>query len=85
MTFLDSKSSQMGKVCADTAKVLDRLHDGIEYRGLQPGGCKRSLPPNAGVPVWNSLTDVDHPTQILADSTIEEHITESLFPRSRLL
>ena len=80
MTFLDSKSSQMGKkeTIADTAKVLGRFYDGIEYRGYKQS-VVRELAANAGVPVWNGLTDVDHPTQILADMlTIEEHIPKPL-------
>ena len=75
VTFLDSKSSQMGKkeTIADTAKVLGRFYDGIEYRGFKQSVVEE-LAANAGVPVWNGLTDVDHPTQILADMlTIEEH------------
>ena len=80
VTFLDSKSSQMGKKesIADTAKVLGRLYDGIEYRGYDQAVVEE-LAANAGVPVWNGLTDVDHPTQILADMlTIEEHIAKPL-------
>ena len=68
VTFLDSKSSQMGKKesMADTAKVLGRFYDGIEYRGYDQEVVE-GLAANAGVPVWNGLTDVDHPTQALAD------------------
>lgn len=80
VTFLDSKSSQMGKkeTIADTAKVLGRFYDGIEYRGYKQEVVEE-LAANAGVPVWNGLTDVDHPTQILADLlTIEEHVAKPL-------
>ena len=80
VTFLDSKSSQMGKkeTIADTAKVLGRFYDGIEYRGYKQSVVEE-LAANAGVPVWNGLTDVDHPTQILADlMTIEEHVAKPL-------
>ena len=80
VTFLDSKSSQMGKkeTIADTAKVLGRLYDGIEYRGYEQAVVEE-LAANAGVPVWNGLTDIDHPTQILADMlTIEEHVAKPL-------
>jgi len=80
VTFLDSKSSQMGKkeTIADTAKVLGRFYDGIEYRGFKQSVVEE-LADNAGVPVWNGLTDVDHPTQILADLlTIEEHVAKPL-------
>ena len=68
VTFLDSGSSQMGKKesMADTAKVLGRFFDGIEYRGFDQAVVE-GLAENAGVPVWNGLTDVDHPTQALAD------------------
>lgn len=80
VTFLDSKSSQMGKKesLEDTAKVLGRFYDGIEYRGYDQEVVEY-LDKYAGVPVWNGLTDVDHPTQILADMmTIEEHIAKPL-------
>ena len=80
VTFLDSKSSQMGKKesIADTAKVLGRMFDGIEYRGYEQAVVEE-LAAEAGVPVWNGLTDIDHPTQILADLlTIEEHVAKPL-------
>ena len=73
--YLDPKSSQLGKKesIADTARVLGRMFDGIEYRGF---GQERveALAKYAGVPVWNGLTNEFHPTQILADLlTIQEH------------
>ena len=80
VTFLDAKSSQMGKKesLEDTAKVLGRFFDGIEYRGYEQSVVE-DLAKYSGVPVWNGLTDVDHPTQILADMlTIEEHIAKPL-------
>lgn len=80
VTFLDSGSSQMGKKesLEDTAKVLGRFFDGIEYRGYDQE-VVRQLARHAGVPVWNGLTDADHPTQILADMlTIEEHCAKPL-------
>lgn len=80
VTFLDSKSSQMGKKesLEDTAKVLGRFYDGIEYRGYDQKVVE-DLAKYSGVPVWNGLTDVDHPTQILADMlTMEEHIAKPL-------
>ena len=80
VTFLDSGSSQMGKKesLEDTAKVLGRFFDGIEYRGFDQKVVE-DLAKHAGVPVWNGLTDVDHPTQILADLlTIEEHVAKPL-------
>ena len=74
VTYLDSASSQMGKKesTEDTAKVLGRLYDGIEYRGYGQD-IVEELAKYAGVPVWNGLTDEFHPTQMLADFlTIEE-------------
>ena len=73
--YLDSKSSQMGKKesIADTARVLGRMFDGIEYRGFGQE-IVEELAAYAGVPVWNGLTNEFHPTQILADFlTIQEH------------
>jgi len=80
VTFLDSNSSQMGKKesLEDSAKVLGRFYDGIEYRGYKQEVVE-NLAKFSGVPVWNGLTDVDHPTQILADFlTIEEHVAKPL-------
>lgn len=79
VTFLDSKSSQMGKkeTMVDTAKVLGRFYDGIEYRGYDQKVVE-GLAANAGVPVWNGLTDVDHPTQALADILTLMENTKSL-------
>ena len=80
VTFLDSGSSQFGKKesIEDSAKVLGRFFDGIEYRGFDQKVVE-DLALYSGVPVWNGLTDVDHPTQILADMmTIEEHIAKPL-------
>ena len=74
VTYLDPGSSQMGKKesIADTAHVLGRMFDGIEYRGFDQQ-IVEELAANAGVPVWNGLTDQFHPTQMLADLlTIEE-------------
>ena len=73
--YLDPNSSQMGKKesIADTARVLGRMFDGIEYRGFEQEIVKE-LADFAGVPVWNGLTNEFHPTQILADFlTIKEH------------
>ena len=80
VTYLDANSSQMGKKesLEDSAKVLGRFFDGIEYRGYDQQ-VVRDLAKWAGVPVWNGLTDADHPTQILADMmTIEEHCNKPL-------
>ena len=74
-TYLDPQSSQMGKKesIADTARVLGRMYDGIEYRGYGQE-LVETLSKYAGVPVWNGLTNAFHPTQVLADLlTIEEH------------
>ena len=78
VTFLTN--SQMGKKesLEDTAKVLGRFYDGIEYRGFKQETVEK-LAEFSGVPVWNGLTDVDHPTQVLADLlTIEENIKKPL-------
>ncbi len=73
--YLDPKSSQIGKKesIADTARVLGRMFDGIEYRGFGQEVVEE-LAEYAGIPVWNGLTNEFHPTQILADFlTIKEH------------
>lgn len=68
VTYLDPTGSQIGKKesIADTARVLGRMFDGIEYRGFGQD-LVEELAKNAGVPVWNGLTNEFHPTQILAD------------------
>jgi len=78
VTFLSN--SQMGEKesIADTAKVLGRYYDGIEFRGFKQSTVEE-LAKNAGVPVWNGLTDLYHPTQILADFlTVQEHCDKPL-------
>ena len=75
VTYLDPSGSQIGKKesIADTARVLGRMYDGIEYRGYGQE-IVETLAKHAGVPVWNGLTNEFHPTQILADFlTIREH------------
>lgn len=75
-TYLDPASSQIGKKesIADTARVLGRMYDGIEYRGFGQE-IVEELAAHAGVPVWNGLTNEYHPTQMLADLlTIREHL-----------
>lgn len=75
VTYLGPTGSQMGKKesVKDTARVLGRMYDGIEYRGFSQNTVK-TLAEYSGVPVWNGLTDQFHPTQILADFlTIIEH------------
>ena len=74
-TYLDPTGSQIGKKesIADTARVLGRMYDGIEYRGFGQE-LVEELAKYAGVPVWNGLTNEFHPTQILADFlTVQEH------------
>ena len=75
-TYLDPQGSQIGKKesIADTARVLGRMYDGIEYRGFGQE-IVEELAKHAGVPVWNGLTNEFHPTQILADFlTIKEKL-----------
>ena len=80
VTYLGRTGSQMGKKesIADTARVLGRMFDGIEYRGFGQEVVEE-LAKYSGVPVWNGLTNEDHPTQILADFlTIREHFSKPL-------
>lgn len=80
VTYLGPTGSQMGKKesIPDTARVLGRMYDGIEYRGFAQSTVE-DLAKYSGVPVWNGLTDADHPTQVLADFlTIQEHIDKPL-------
>lgn len=75
VTYLDPKSSQMGKKesIEDTARVLGRMYDGIEYRGFGQA-IVDEIAQKAGVPVWNGLTTEFHPTQMIADMlTVYEH------------
>src|SRR5574344_226450 len=75
VTYLGPSGSQMGKKesMKDTARVLGRMYDGIEYRGYSQE-IVEALGEFAGVPVWNGLTNEFHPTQILADFlTMREH------------
>lgn len=77
-TYLDPSGSQIGKKesIADTARVLGRMYEGIEYRGFGQD-IVEELAQHAGVPVWNGLTNEYHPTQMLADLlTIREHLGE---------
>jgi ornithine carbamoyltransferase len=80
VTYLGPTGSQIGKKesIEDTAKVLGRMYDGIEYRGYAQS-IVEDLAKYSGVPVWNGLTDEDHPTQVLADFlTIQEHVDKPL-------
>ena len=75
-TYLDPAASQIGKKesIADTARVLGRMYDGIEYRGFDQK-IVEDLAKYSGVPIWNGLTDEFHPTQMIADMlTIQEHL-----------
>lgn len=75
VTYLDPTGSQMGhkESIADTARVLARFYDGIEFRGFKQSTVNE-LAEYSSVPVWNGLTDECHPTQVLADfMTMEEH------------
>ena len=79
VTYLDPNSFQMGhkESIEDTAKVLGRMYDGIEYRGFEQS-IVEDLAKYSGVPVWNGLTTEFHPTQMLADIlTIEENFKTS--------
>lgn len=78
VTYLGPTGSQMGKKesAADTARVLGRMYDGIEYRGFAQKTVE-DLAKYSNVPVWNGLTDADHPTQVLADFlTASEHLNK---------
>ena len=80
VTYLGPSGSQIGhkESMKDTARVLGRMYDGIEYRGFGQS-IVEALAENAGVPVWNGLTDEFHPTQVLADfMTMMEHSDKSL-------
>jgi ornithine carbamoyltransferase len=80
VTFLGPSGSQIGhkESMKDTARVLGRMYDGIEYRGFGQS-IVEELAKYAGVPVWNGLTDEFHPTQILADfMTMREHISKPI-------
>jgi ornithine carbamoyltransferase len=80
VTYIGSTGSQMGKKesIMDTARVLGRMYDGIEYRGYSQK-IVECLAQYSGVPVWNGLTNEDHPTQVLADFlTIEENLKKPL-------
>ncbi len=80
VTYLGPTGSQIGvkESMADTARVLGRMFDGIEYRGFKQDTVEE-LAKYAGVPVWNGLTNESHPTQILADFlTMQEHVDKPL-------
>ena len=84
VTYLDPGSSQMGKKesIEDTARVLGRMYDGIEFRGYAHADVEE-LAANAGVPVWNGLTTEWHPTQMLADVlTVQENFNYDIKGRT---
>ena len=82
VTYLGPTGSQMGKESAkDTARVLGGMYDGIEYRGFSQRTVEE-LAKYSGVPVWNGLTDEDHPTQVLVrllnrKEVLKNHTTKS--------
>ena len=83
VTYLDPGSSQMGKKesIEDTARVLDRFYDGIEFRGFAQSDVEE-LAAGASVPVWNGLTTEWHPTQMLADIlTVQENFNYDIKAR----
>ncbi len=78
VTYLSNSQMNKKESLEDTAKVLGRMYDAIEYRGFGQD-IVENLARYSGVPVWNGLTDVDHPTQVLADfMTMEEHLDKPL-------
>ena len=84
VTYLDPGSSQMGtkESIEDTARVLERFYDGIEFRGFAQADVE-ALADNASVPVWNGLTTEWHPTQMLADIlTVQEEFGEDVSGRT---
>lgn len=84
VTYVAPGTSQMGEKesVADTAKVLGRFFDGIEYRGFSQETVE-TLAKESGVPVWNGLTDTSHPTQMIADvMTVQENFGEDVAGRN---
>ena len=84
VTYLDASGSQVGKKesIEDTARVLGRMYDGIEFRGFAQADVEE-LAAKSGVPVWNGLTDEWHPTQMLADVlTIQENFNYDIKGRT---
>lgn len=78
VTYLSNSHMNKKESLEDTAKVFGRMYDAIEYRGFGQN-IVEDLAKYSGVPVWNGLTDTDHPTQVLADFlTMEEHIDKPL-------
>jgi ornithine carbamoyltransferase len=85
VTYLTNSQFQVKESLEDSAQVFGRYYDGIEYRGYEQEVVEK-LAKYSGVPVWNGLTDVDHPTQVLADLlTIEEHLGNKLLSDIKLV
>ena len=85
VTYLTNSQFQVKESLEDSAKVFGRFYDGIEYRGFEQPVVE-DLAKHSGVPVWNGLTDIDHPTQVLADlMTIEEHLTNKRLNEIKLV
>ncbi len=78
VTYLSNSHMNKKESLEDTARVFGRMYDAIEYRGYGQD-IVEDLARYSGIPVWNGLTDVDHPTQVLADfMTVEEHLDKPL-------
>lgn len=79
MTYLGPTGTQMGvkETAKDTARVLGGMYDGIEYRGFSQRTIEE-IAEYAGVPVWNGLTNEDHPTQVLADFLTAKEVLKNL-------
>ena len=85
VTYLTNSQFQVKESLEDSAKVFGRYFDGIEYRGYEQKVVEE-LAEYSGVPVWNGLTDDDHPTQVLADLlTIEEHLGNKILSGIKLV
>ena len=85
VTYLTNSQFQVKESIEDSAKVLGRFYDGIEYRGFNQKTAEE-LAKYSGIPVWNGLTDIDNPTQVLADFlTIEEHIKNKNLHQMKLV
>ena len=85
VTYLTNSQFQVKESLEDSAQVFGRYYDGIEYRGYKQEVVEK-LAKYSGVPVWNGLTDIDHPTQVLADLlTIEEHLGNKLLSEVKLV
>ena len=80
--ILDLQAAKWAKeTAADTARVLGGMYDGIEYRGFSQRTVE-TLAEKSGVPVWNGLTDEDHPTQVLADFLTAKETMKNLITKS---